>query len=117
MSLNHSSVTLVQLTYPRMHVDRYEYSIVARLINRNYIELEHQDGIKMGHLNIRCLVNQNDELTHILNVSNLKVLHLSETRLSSDISDYEVNIAGYIIFRMDRNREGVVLQFLPNMTS
>ena len=58
----------------------------------------------------KLLISMSD---HLLNIKrklpillDLDVLCLNKTRLSSNISDCEINIENYIIYRKDRNREG-----------
>ena len=65
------------------------------------------------HLNIRSLVQQSDcgtRFDHLYNYvcrDNIyDVIALTETHLSDDIDDDEINLDGYTLFRLDRNRHG-----------
>ena len=65
-------------------------------------------GIKLIHQNICSLLRRIDELR--LMISELKlgihILTLSETWLTEDILDAEIEIAGYRVLRKDRNSKG-----------
>ena len=64
-------------------------------------------GFKIGHLNIRSLVKNIDQLRIYLSNQKYNILSINETMLdTSTISNYEINISGYDIVRTDRNRNG-----------
>ena len=63
-------------------------------------------GFKMASLNITSLLKHLDELKILLNDNPIDVLAINETRLDSSITDCEVFIPGYEIFRRDRNTNG-----------
>ncbi len=72
----------------------------------------------IGHLNVRSLIPKRDEMHDILVTckedNSRVVLGLSETWLDSSISDSEVAIPGYKLFRSDRNRRGGgVMVYVP----
>jgi exonuclease III len=60
----------------------------------------------MASLNITSLLKHLDELKILLNYNPIDVLAINETRLDSSITDCEVFIPGYEIFRRDRNTNG-----------
>ena len=64
-------------------------------------------GISAGHINIRSIVNNLNEIKLLLQHTNFDLLALTETHLTDQIDDSEVYIDGYEIIRMDRkNRSG-----------
>ena len=71
-------------------------------------------SLLISHLNIRSILPKMDEIQ--LNLGNHKnqILGLSETWLSGVISDVEIGIDGFRVFRRDRNRNGGgVLVYVP----
>ena len=60
-------------------------------------------GKKIAHLNINRLLNKVDGVRELLIKYKLDILALSETWLTTDISDDENNIPGYLIARKDRS--------------
>ena len=58
------------------------------------------------HLNIRSLLPKLSQLKLTIKDTNAAVLSFSETWLDDSISDNEVEIEGYNIVWLDRNREG-----------
>ena len=61
----------------------------------------------MGHLNIRSLINKLDELQVFLENRNRAPLWgLSETWLDGSLSDTELEVPGFSMYRKDRNRRG-----------
>ena len=63
-------------------------------------------GFKIGHLNIRSLVKNVDQLRIYLSNKKYNILSVNETMLDSSIPNDEININGYDIVRKDRNRNG-----------
>ena len=59
-------------------------------------------GMRIAHLNVNRILNKWDGVRDLLSDYNLDVLALSETWLTTDISDDETNISGYSIARKDR---------------
>ena len=57
-------------------------------------------------LNICSLKHKIHELQTILKSDNINIMTVSETHLDALISDGEIEIPGYCIFRKDRNRFG-----------
>ena len=60
-------------------------------------------GLKIAHLNVNRLINKLDGVRELLYDYNLDVLALSETWLSPDIADSEIDLVGYKLVRKDRN--------------
>lgn len=54
-------------------------------------------GFKVAHLNVNRIVNKLDGVRELLSSYAFDVLALSETWLSSSITDNEIDIAGYTI--------------------
>ena len=70
-------------------------------------------SLSFCHLNIRSLTKLSEtgpRIDHLINFAcidnSYDVITLSETHLSSIIDDEEIQIEGYTIFRLDRNRHG-----------
>ena len=63
-------------------------------------------GFKMASLNITSLLKHLGELKVFLSNNPIDVLAINETRLDFFITDCEVFIPGYEIFRRDRNIDG-----------
>ena len=57
-------------------------------------------------MNARSLLSKLDELRVLCLVNNYDIVCIVESWLSQDISDSELAITGYTIFRRDRNRHG-----------
>lgn len=65
------------------------------------------EDLVVGHLNIRSLVNKHDELRVFMEKrSRALVLGLSETWLDDSISDAELEVPGFHLYRKDWNRRG-----------
>ena len=71
-------------------------------------DITYTRGLKMLHLNIRSLVGKVDELRSIFTFtkSTIHLLTLSETWLSADTLDSEIEISGYNVYRRDRKTKG-----------
>ncbi len=63
-------------------------------------------GIIFAHLNICSLRNKTHEAARICNLDNIQVLALSETHLDSAMSNLEIMIDGYNLYRKDRDKYG-----------
>ncbi len=63
-------------------------------------------GIIFAHLNICSLRNKTHEAARICNLDNIQVLALSETHLDSAMSNLEIMIDGYKLYRKDRDKYG-----------
>ena len=66
-------------------------------------EAVNQRGLKFLHQNIRSLRGKMDELNILVShCPNLHILALTETWFDNSISDGEVSLPGYSIFRSDQ---------------
>ena len=63
------------------------------------------NNLKIGHLNVRSLKNREhlQLVKHTISQNKFDVLTLSETWLNSSITDLELEIPGYDLYRIDRN--------------
>ena len=59
-------------------------------------------GFTIAHLNIRGLLNKIDQVRYLLAKHKFKILHISETFLTSNVDTNLVNIPGYYTIRRDR---------------
>ena len=73
----------------------------------------HKKQLSFCHLNVRSLLQQSDigkRFDHLYNYicrdNCYDVVALTETHLSRNIDDNEINIENYTLFRIDRNRHG-----------
>ena len=68
----------------------------------------HRDHLLFAHLNIRSLIAEGklDDLKLLLDKCGCVVFGLSESWLDNTVSDVEVDVQGFEIFRKDRNRKG-----------
>lgn len=64
-----------------------------------------QKGLKIAHINIQSVINKVDYINILLHNNCIDVLCLTETWLTDDIDDAELNINGYSIYRLDRQNE------------
>ena len=89
------------------------YKIFDDLVIKPFKSLK---GITLLHNNIRSLVKNFDEFELFLNVLKPDIFCLSETWLNEDISDFEVRIKDYKLFRNDRKgrRGGGVAIYVKN---
>ena len=58
------------------------------------------------YFNARSLVPKLDELSAVIEAHNPDIVSIVESWLCADISDSELHIPGYQIFRKDRHRHG-----------
>ena len=58
------------------------------------------------HLNINSILPKLDELKTITGNTKAAIIGITESKVDNSISDSEVQIPGYCIFRCDRNRNG-----------
>ena len=65
-------------------------------------------GISVGHVNIRGLVKNLNELRILLNYAKFDVIGITETHLTEDVDSKEVHVKGYVLHCMDRqkNKQG-----------
>ena len=72
--------------------------------NDNKFQPFRKRGLHFLHINVNSLLSKIDELIDV--VGHTKILGITESKFDSSVSDQEVNISGYSIFRSDRNRYG-----------
>ena len=79
-----------------------------RLLPKILKDMSKTRGMKLIHQNVRSLTGKIDELRFILSKlsSQVHLLTLSETWVHKDISDAELEICGYQLFRRDRGAKG-----------
>ena len=70
--------------------------------------LDGKHGLKLAHLNIRTLPGNFDQVKIMLHNHPIDVIAFSETRLDEVISDLEIAVDNYHIYRKDRNRRWCV---------
>ena len=75
-------------------------------VNNPLSVLNDKRGLKMAHLNIRTLPGNFDQVKILLHNHPVDVIAFSETRLDEFISDSEISVDNYQIYRKDRNRNG-----------
>ena len=63
-------------------------------------------GLHFIHLNTRSLPPKVDELRLIASSSKAAIIGITETWLDDSVSDTEINIPGYLLYRQDRKRSG-----------
>ena len=65
-------------------------------------------GISVGHVNIRGLVKNLNELRILLNHAKFYVIGITKTHLTKDVDSKEVHMEGYVLHHMDRqkNKQG-----------
>ena len=63
-------------------------------------------GFKTAYLNIRSLIKHMDEFRIYLRNEQFDIISVNETMLHDTVCDYEIDLKGYEIVRMDRNRDG-----------
>lgn len=72
--------------------------------------LTNVSGLKLAHLNVRSLKsirnNTIDQVRSLLEGQSIDVFAVSETWLNSEVSDAEVSIDGYTLYRKDRGSRG-----------
>ena len=72
----------------------------------DYHFLKSSPGFKCCHINIHSLLRKIDELRHLILDLDVHCISVNETLLDSSISNIEINIDNFSVFRNDRNRHG-----------
>ena len=65
-----------------------------------------KNGTLCAHINIHSLVSKINEIKHHVLSSNMKVLSINQTLFDTTISNCELNIPGFSLFRCDRHQKG-----------
>ena len=82
-------------------------SEMSPLLKSKQFEICKSSGVVVSHLNFRSLVPKRDELQTLLeHCSTSHVMGLSETWLDESVDDAEIDMAGFRVYRKDRNRNG-----------
>ena len=63
-------------------------------------------GLHFFHLNINSLLPKIDEVRDIIRQSKPAVFGISESKLDNTVADSEINVLGYSLIRVDRDRRG-----------
>ena len=92
------------LTNPPTQAMDYDQSY--KQVNDGAIPPMQRKGIKIAHLNCRGLLGKIDDLKQLLSFVPFNVMCFTETFLDDSVSDGEVYIPGYRLYRNDRNRNG-----------
>ena len=66
-------------------------------------DLERCDGIRAAHINCNDLKNKLDEVELLLKSADFGTLALTESHLTDEITDEELNISDYEIIQKDRD--------------
>lgn len=63
--------------------------------------------IKLAHLNVRSLRNRTNylEVEHFIQQNDIDIFTISETWLNSSVTNAEINISGYKLYRLDRRHK------------
>ena len=81
-------------------------TVTASLPDPNNWTTFKNKGMHFIHINVNSLLPKSHEIRNIAYKTNSTIIGITETKLSKDIYDNEVNIMGYDIVRQDRNRHG-----------
>ena len=63
-------------------------------------------GLKLAHINVRGLLGKFNEITLLLEESNIDILAITETHLDRSVQNETVKITGYEVERHDRDKNG-----------
>ena len=66
------------------------------------------------YLNARSIVNKKNELNIMVEDTDPHIISITESRANTDITDVELGLAGYVMFRRDRigRRGGGVILYV-----
>ena len=88
-----------------MHVEGENLQPVEGLLRECYVNVKDKE-LCIVYYNARSLLPKFDELCTLCATHKPDMLCLVETWLCNDISDNEIMIPGYQLYRLDRNRHG-----------
>jgi exonuclease III len=63
-------------------------------------------GLKMAHLNVNGIRSKLDQVRLLVSESGLDLLCLNETKIDESVSDADISIPNFDIYRRDRNKHG-----------
>ena len=78
------------------------------MVNEKRANTTHGNvNIKVGHLNIRSLKNREHYILirELVIEKDFDIFTISETWLNKTVTDVEVEIPGYMIYRLDRDKK------------
>ena len=78
----------------------------AMIFSSEHLRKKHPNRVIIGHININSIRNKFDHLIAITK-RNVDVLMILEAKLDKSFLSMQFNIAGYNIFRSDRNAKEV----------
>ena len=70
------------------------------------VKKKAMDFLTVIHVNTRSLLGHFDDVAALVTTEHPHILALSETWLDTSVSDAEIHLPGYRLFRFDRNRCG-----------
>ena len=70
--------------------------------NQNHTHGSIINGFKIAHININHLIHKKNFINELISKNNISIFAVTETWLSGDISDGEISIPHYRVFRRDR---------------
>lgn len=88
---------------------KYLATKILRTLNHARLVWDHQlkpKGLLCGHINIRSMMSKREQIEHLLCDSNIDILGMSETWLSSSSPEAAILLPGCTVFRQDRNGKG-----------
>ena len=71
-----------------------------------YDSIKCTSGLKCIHINIHSIVHKVDELRHLALRCNVDCISVNESWLDNSVTDSELKIDNFCIYRNDRNRHG-----------
>ena len=85
-------------------------------INQNSLENSVKFCYKCVYLNAKSIVNKRNELRIVIEDIDPHVIGITESWATTDISDSELRMTGYVMFRKDRigRREVALFYILTN---
>ena len=86
-----------------------DHSLNASPTQNLHAKIQLRRGFKIVHLNINRLLNKLDAVKEILCSYTSDVLAISETWLSPEIEDSEIQIEDYKVIRKDRQRSSKIM--------
>lgn len=97
----------------KVYIIRYPWTIYSNLMS--------QCGLKFLHLHVCSLLPKVDEIwLLLLHYKDIDFFFITQTHLSSHISDDEIGIQGYIIYRLDpqaQSKGGGVVVYVRDCVS
>ena len=92
--------------------DRSKKNRLTTKSGKNSLENSSEFGYTCVCLNARSIVNKRNELTIMLGDIELHIIRITESWVTTDISDAELGMAGYVMFKKEsigRTGDGFIL--------